>query len=151
MKRLILCCDGTWNRADQESNGVPCPTNVVKLGYRLAKRDGDIPQVVHYDHGVGTGNSLDRLTGGAFGYGIEDNIHGAYRFLVANYEKGDEIFLFGFSRGAFTSRLRADPTQELHDSVRQRWQQDPDYRPQELREYFRRMGDPLAVMPPWPP
>jgi uncharacterized protein (DUF2235 family) len=104
VKRLILCCDGTWNRADQQSDGVPCPTNVVKLGYRLAKRDGDIAQVIHYDHGVGTGNSLDRLTGGAFGHGLEANIHGAYRFLVANYEKDDQIFLFGFSRGAFTAR-----------------------------------------------
>ena len=36
MKKIVLCCDGTWNSADQESNGVPCPTNVVKLGYRVA-------------------------------------------------------------------------------------------------------------------
>jgi uncharacterized protein (DUF2235 family) len=105
VKRLIVCCDGTWNRADQQSAGEPCPTNVVKLAYRIAKRDGaGVPQVVHYDHGVGTGNSLDRLTGGAFGQGLEENIHSAYRFLVANYEDGDEIFLFGFSRGAFTAR-----------------------------------------------
>jgi uncharacterized protein (DUF2235 family) len=60
MKRLIICCDGTWNRADQESNGEPCPTNVVKLAFRVAKRDDDgTPQVIYYDHGVGTGNSLD--------------------------------------------------------------------------------------------
>ena len=104
MKRLILCCDGTWNKADQEDNGVPCPTNVVKLGYRVAKRDGAIPQIVYYDQGVGSGNILDRYTGGAFGEGLEDNIHDAYRFLVANYEPGDELFLFGFSRGAFTAR-----------------------------------------------
>ena len=105
MKRLILCCDGTWNRADQKSNGEPCPTNVVKLAYRIAKRDAaGVPQIVYYDHGVGTGNSLDRLSGGAFGGGLEENIHDAYRFLMANYEEGDEIFLFGFSRGAFTAR-----------------------------------------------
>ena len=105
MKRLVLCCDGTWNRADQKSGDEPCPTNVVKLAYRVAKRDGaGVAQVVYYDHGVGTGNTLDRLTGGAFGGGLEDNIHDAYRFLVANYEEGDEIFLFGFSRGAFTAR-----------------------------------------------
>ena len=104
MKRLILCCDGTWNKADQEDNGVPCPTNVVKIGYRVSKRDGAIPQVVYYDQGVGSGNILDRYTGGAFGDGLEDNIHDAYRFLVANYESGDELFLFGFSRGAFTAR-----------------------------------------------
>jgi uncharacterized protein (DUF2235 family) len=105
MKRLILCCDGTWNSADQASNGVPCPTNVVKLGFRVAKhsRDG-IPQVVYYDQGVGTGNSLDRLSGGALGRGLEENIYEAFRFLVANYQPGDELFLFGFSRGAFTAR-----------------------------------------------
>lgn len=104
MKRLILCCDGTWNSADQEDKGTPCPTNVVKLGYRVAKRDGSIPQIVYYDQGVGTGNVLDHLTGGAFGQGLEENIHDAYRFLVANYEPGDELYLFGFSRGAYTAR-----------------------------------------------
>src|SRR5262245_42812074 len=105
MKRIVLCCDGTWNSADQEKNGVPCPTNVVKLGYRIAKRDAQgVQQILYYDQGVGTGNSIDRLTGGAFGDGLEDNIHDAYRFLVANYEKGDELFMFGFSRGAFTAR-----------------------------------------------
>jgi len=104
MKRLILCCDGTWNRADQEKNGIACPTNVLKAAYRVAKRDGDIPQIVFYDQGVGTGNSLDRVTGGAFGEGVLDNILDGYRFLAANYEPGDEIYCFGFSRGAFTVR-----------------------------------------------
>ncbi|MEX0778776.1 MAG: DUF2235 domain-containing protein [Balneolales bacterium] len=104
MKRLIVCCDGTWNRADQAHDGEPCPTNVVKMASRVAKRDGDIPQVVYYGQGVGSGNILDRYTGGAFGHGLEDNIYEAYRFLMGNYEDGDEIFLFGFSRGAFTAR-----------------------------------------------
>lgn len=104
MKRLILCCDGTWNRADQEHDGVPCPTNVVKIACRIAKRDGDIPQIIYYGQGVGSGNFLDRYSGGAFGHGLEENIHEAYRFLMANYEPGDEIYLFGFSRGAFTAR-----------------------------------------------
>lgn len=108
MKRIIICCDGTWNRADQEHDGTPCPTNVVKLAYRIAKRDASgVAQVIFYDHGVGTGNALDRLSGGALGDGLEDNIHDAYRFLIANYEDGDEIFLFGFSRGAFTARSLA--------------------------------------------
>src|SRR6266446_4976907 len=104
MKRLVLCCDGTWNSADQESNGVPTPTNVVKLAYRVAKRDGATLQVIYYDQGVGTGNFFDRLTGGAFGDGVEANIYDAYRFLIGNYEPGDEIYLFGFSRGAYTVR-----------------------------------------------
>ncbi|HEX6266363.1 MAG TPA: DUF2235 domain-containing protein [Burkholderiales bacterium] len=105
MKRLVLCCDGTWNRADQEHDGAPCPTNVVKLAYRVAKRDpAGTPQIIFYEQGVGTGNALDRFSGGAFGDGLEDNILDVYRFLVGNYEPGDEIFLFGFSRGAFTAR-----------------------------------------------
>ena len=105
MKRLVLCCDGTWNSADQESNHEPCPTNVVRLGYRVAKRDAaGVAQIVYYDQGVGTGNTVDRLTGGAIGRGLDDNIYDAYRFLVCNYEPGDELFFFGFSRGAFTAR-----------------------------------------------
>ena len=108
MKRLIICCDGTWSRADQESNGVPCPTNVVKLAYRIAKRGPDgVPQIIFYDQGVGTGNFVDRLSGGAFGDGLVDNIFDAYRFLIANFEPGDEIYLFGFSRGAYTARSLA--------------------------------------------
>ena len=104
MKRLIVCCDGTWNRADQESEGVPCATNVIKLAYRIAKRDGDTLQVLFYDQGVGTGNKVDKIVGGAVGKGLDDNIFDAYRFLIANYEPGDEIYIFGFSRGAFTAR-----------------------------------------------
>jgi len=104
MKRLVLCCDGTWNSADQERNGVPAPTNVVKLAYRVAKRDAATLQVIYYDQGVGTGNFFDRLTGGAFGDGVEANICDAYRFLIGNYDPGDEIYLFGFSRGAYTVR-----------------------------------------------
>jgi uncharacterized protein (DUF2235 family) len=104
MKRLVLCCDGTWNSADQTRNDIPCPTNVVRIAFRIAKRIDDLRQIVYYGQGVGTGNSLDRFTGGAFGKGVEDNIFDAYRFLVANYEQGDELYLFGFSRGAFTAR-----------------------------------------------
>lgn len=122
MKRLILCCDGTWNTADQaavEEKAVDggrgdgktlerlCPTNVVKLAYRIAKADGAIPQIIFYDHGVGTGNVVDRLLGGAFGHGLVDNVYDAYRFLVANYARDDAVYLFGFSRGAFTARSLA--------------------------------------------
>ena len=102
MKRLVLCLDGTWNRADQ-----PSPTNVVMTVVRTAKRDGQTVQIGYYDQGVGTGNVLDRFTGGAFGEGLEDNINDAYRFLIGNYELGDELYLFGFSRGAYTARSLA--------------------------------------------
>jgi uncharacterized protein (DUF2235 family) len=104
MKRICIFCDGTWNRADQETGSIPCPTNVVKLAYRTAKQDGNASQLIFYDQGVGTGNMLDRISGGAFGEGLEDNVLDAYRFLIANYLQGDELFIFGFSRGAFTAR-----------------------------------------------
>jgi uncharacterized protein (DUF2235 family) len=105
VKRLILCCDGTWNRADQVTqDGKPCVTNVLKIARRIAKSAGGTPQIIYYGQGVGTGNALDRFSGGAFGEGLTENIFDAYRFLVANYEPNDELFLFGFSRGAFTAR-----------------------------------------------
>src|SRR5256885_6520626 len=105
MKRIVLCCDGTWNRADQAVAGKPCPTNVIKIAYRLCKRDPDgIEQIIYYDQGVGTGDAEDKLLGGATGAGLEQNIHDSYIFLMANYEPGDEIYIFGFSRGAFTAR-----------------------------------------------
>jgi uncharacterized protein (DUF2235 family) len=104
VKRIVLCCDGTWNKADQGEDGSPCPTNVINLAVRIAKCDGPTLQVTYYDQGVGTGNVLDRLIGGAMGEGLEGNIHDAYRFLIANYEPGDQLFFFGFSRGAFTVR-----------------------------------------------
>jgi uncharacterized protein (DUF2235 family) len=148
MKRLILCCDGTWNRADQEKNHNPCPTNVVSIAVRIAKRDGNVPQVIYYDQGVGTGNIADRLTGGAFGDGLEDNIYDAYRFLIANYEPQDELFLFGFSRGAFTVRslggmirkcgiLKRDAVASYRDAVQlyhQVHSSPDDKEPREFRE-----------------
>ena len=108
MKRLAIFCDGTWNKADQEHDGQSCPSNVVRLATRVARSGADgVPQITYYDQGVGTGNQLDKLTGGAFGKGLDINLYEAYRFLMLNYEVGDEIFLFGFSRGAYTVRSLA--------------------------------------------
>lgn len=110
MKKIIICCDGTWNSADQESDATkePIPTNVIRFAYRVANADAQgRPQLVLYTQGVGTGNVLDKVTGGMVGTGLEENIYEAYRFLVANYLPGDEIFLLGFSRGAFTARSLA--------------------------------------------
>jgi uncharacterized protein (DUF2235 family) len=64
-------------------------------------------QVVYYHEGVGTDGGLDKFTGGAFGKGIEANIRALYRFIVYNYAEGDELYFFGFSRGAFTVRTLA--------------------------------------------
>ncbi|MGL5082794.1 MAG: DUF2235 domain-containing protein [Microcoleaceae cyanobacterium] len=104
MKRLVVCCDGTWKKLD-----APCPTNVLKVAQTVKSVAGDgVSQIVFYDEGIGTeGNSLDVLLGGAFGQGIDRNIQDAYRFLCFNYSLGDEIYLFGFSRGAYTVRSLA--------------------------------------------
>lgn len=106
MSNLVICCDGTWNNADQqEVDGELCVTNVLKIACRLKKRtDAGAPQIVYYDQGVGTGNFVDRVQGGATGEGLEANINDSYRFLLANYVPGDSIYIFGFSRGAYTAR-----------------------------------------------
>lgn len=108
MKRIVVCCDGTWQRPLQNYRGQPAPTNVVRMADRIAKRDNHgVAQIMYYDEGVGTGGPFDAIWGGAFGAGLDQNIAQAYRFLVANYLLGDEIFLFGFSRGAYTVRSLA--------------------------------------------
>ncbi|WP_027183827.1 DUF2235 domain-containing protein [Desulfovibrio inopinatus] len=109
MKRLIVCCDGTWNKPEQEENGIPAPTNVFKLYNAVADQGPDATRQLKYYHpGVGSGRSLfDRIAGGAIGFGMSRNICSAYHWLATNYEGGDEIYLFGFSRGAFTVRSLA--------------------------------------------
>jgi uncharacterized protein (DUF2235 family) len=110
MKRIVLCADGTWSIRDQvdKATGKRRPTNVTKVARAIRPRDRHgTDQVVFYHVGVGTRPGVDRYTGGAFGDGIEDNIRELYRFLVYNHEPDDEIFLFGFSRGAFTVRTLA--------------------------------------------
>jgi len=110
MKRIVICADGTWNERDQvdEKTGRRHPTNVTKVARAvLPQAANGTPQVVYYHEGVGTGGGLDKFTGGAFGEGIEANIRVLYRFIVYNYAEGDELYLFGFSRGAFTVRTLA--------------------------------------------
>ncbi len=101
MKRLIVCCDGTWQGLTS-----PCPTNVVKMAQIIKPTAHDgTPQLIYYQAGLGTEHgALDKFTGGVFGLGIDTAIQDAYRFVCLNYEKGDEIYLFGFSRGAYTVR-----------------------------------------------
>ncbi|GAB4368467.1 MAG: DUF2235 domain-containing protein [Elainellaceae cyanobacterium] len=104
MKRLIICCDGTWNSLQRPSQA--SRSNVAEIARAIPPQDKDgIPQVVFYDDGVGTGYlAIDRLLGGAIGLGIDENILEAYRFLCMNYCPGDEIYMFGFSRGSYTIR-----------------------------------------------
>lgn len=104
MKRLIVCCDGTWQNLDGEY-----PNNVVKITQAIKTVDQNgTNQLIHYSSGVGSfGDLVARLGGGAFGWGLDNIIQTAYQFLCLNYEPGDQIYLFGFSRGAYTVRSLA--------------------------------------------
>ena len=118
-RNLVLLFDGTGNILGNQQD-----TNVVKLLRMLGKgRDpsGQAPtQLVYYDPGVGTANEFPadglfskarnkarQLAGLALGSGVFPNMAEAYRFLVNTYQRGDRIYLFGFSRGAFTARAVA--------------------------------------------
>lgn len=99
MKRLVVCFDGTWNRLD-----APHSTNVVLTAESVVPQaTGGVTQAIFYDDGVGT-RAFEKITGGVFGHGLVENMGDAYRFLIFNYMPGDEIYIFGFSRGAFTAR-----------------------------------------------
>jgi len=101
MKRIVVCCDGTWQNLTS-----PYLTNIVKIAQAIKPLASDgTPQILYYDEGIGTiGGRLEQLSAGAFGWGIDQIIQDCYRFLCLNYEKGDAIYLFGFSRGAYTVR-----------------------------------------------
>lgn len=105
-KRIVILCDGTWNSPDKLNNGIECPTNVVKIAKSI--KDFDTKgnkQLTYYDPGIGTsGLAIKRWYNGATGTGISKNILLAYKYLIMNYEIGDELYFFGFSRGAFTVR-----------------------------------------------
>lgn len=107
MKRLVLCCDGTWCFPDQSDGETSCPSNVTKFALGVADRDKDgVEQILFYHRGVGTGR-WDRIRGGAFGFGLSRDVQDVYRFIVEYYEPGDELYFIGFSRGAFTARSTA--------------------------------------------
>jgi uncharacterized protein (DUF2235 family) len=102
-KRLVLFCDGTWNNADIGG----ADTNVARLSRAVhaTTGTGGVLQCALYLRGVGTtGLEITRNFDGATGFGIDDNIKSAYSFIAQNFVPGDEIYLFGFSRGAFTAR-----------------------------------------------
>ncbi len=106
-KKLAIFCDGTWNDLRMTSE-----TNVALLAKCVASEDDDhVPQIVFYDEGVGVASDISvlsdelvKLWGGAFGRGLDRKVETAYRFIVANYEPGDDIYILGFSRGAYTAR-----------------------------------------------
>jgi len=115
-RKLVVCCDGTWNTPRTDTNifrtycflrerlGNPTElsqkTGVTTCGGRAA--DGS-DVLLFYDRGIGT-QWFDHLAGGAAGVGLSDNVRDAYYFLAQNFEPGSEIYVFGFSRGAYTAR-----------------------------------------------
>ncbi len=103
-RRLVVCYDGTWNSADKGGK----PTNVVNLVRAVRNLDDrGVSQITFYDKGVGTAGGTDALKGGGFGGGLTANVLDGYRFLANNYDEQDEIYVFGFSRGAYTARSLA--------------------------------------------
>lgn len=108
---------GTWLNSDsgvQQStlsrgganDRIQIPSNVTRI-CRALRTDtiGGIPQIIYYQAGIGTGVGFyDRIVGGGTGLGLSEHIREGYDFIVNNYVPGDEIFLLGFSRGAFTAR-----------------------------------------------
>ena len=131
-KNIIFCADGTWNKpveeTDQDSES---PSNVFKLFNLLAGKQGDnihfnvvtgriseyekslisdtkTVQIAKYINGVGDSNiKLNRILGGAFGFGLIERIARGYTFISRNYVEGDKIYIIGFSRGAYTARALA--------------------------------------------
>ena len=109
MKKIVICCDGTSNDFGDHNS------NVVKL-FNVLEKNTD-RQITYYDPGVGTPSTYDAFNpitkkleyvlGQSFGYGLNQNIMDAYAFLMKTYEEGDELYFFGFSRGAYTVRALA--------------------------------------------
>jgi len=103
MKRLVICCDGTWRRLYGDAL-----TNVALTARAVASRDAEgHPQIVFYSEGVGASLDGVSLWQGMTGADLDDNLLEAWLFLNLNYEPGDQIYLFGFSRGAYTVRSLA--------------------------------------------
>ena len=96
VKRIALFLDGTWNNVDDN-------TNVWRMKSLCAKSS---EQIVYYSAGVGT-QSGEHISGGMFGIGINEEVINAYEWLVEHYEPDAQLFIFGFSRGAFTARSLA--------------------------------------------
>jgi uncharacterized protein (DUF2235 family) len=108
-KNIVICCDGTGNEFG------PTNSNVVKL-FQVLAREGPA-QATYYDPGVGTMAAPQAISefmkkatwicGLAFGYGLKQKVCEAYTYLMEYYEPGDHVFIFGFSRGAYTARALA--------------------------------------------
>ncbi|MEX2488736.1 MAG: DUF2235 domain-containing protein [Pseudomonadales bacterium] len=105
MKRIVICADGTWNRPEEDPTE-DFPTNVLKIARAIKPVATDkTAQQVFYDWGIGSYH--DQVVAGTTGKGLHKNILDNYRYIVQNYSPGDELYLFGFSRGSYTVRSLA--------------------------------------------
>lgn len=165
MKRLVVCCDGTWQSVNND-----CPTNVLKIAQAIEPMVTDhqgntIPQILYYDEGIGAvpdegkqsfvknfGDLIEKVGGGAFGWWIDEKIKEAYIFLCLNYCPGDEIYLFGFSRGAYTVRslagliscsglLKRPDISKTSEAYRIYRLKDPDKRKREGEKFRQKNAD----------
>ncbi|KAJ7786267.1 hypothetical protein B0H16DRAFT_25079 [Mycena metata] len=110
-KRIIVCCDGTWQDGVSTENRQSY-TNILRLARTINHEDSrshpPIPQIVFYQSGIGSEKSFySEYIVGTTGSTLADKVEEAYGFIAHNYFPGDEIFLFGFSRGAYTARMTA--------------------------------------------
>jgi len=163
-KNVVVCCDGTANEFAKHN------TNVVKL-YSVLQHDA-ARQVAYYHPGLGTmepagalttfARKVTKLLGMAVGYGLANDIRNAYTFIMNNFEKGDRLFLFGFSRGAYTVRAVASLLHQygligrgneplVPYAIRmmmaiQRHRGDEARHQSEIDEYFKLAGDFKAAM-----
>jgi uncharacterized protein (DUF2235 family) len=101
MANIVVCADGTWNRPEEDLEKDHA-TNVLKLARAIKPESGDLEQHVFYDWGLGSYHNA--INAGITGNGIHKNIMDGYRYIVQNYNPGDKLYLFGFSRGAYTVR-----------------------------------------------
>ncbi|GAA5903520.1 T6SS phospholipase effector Tle1-like catalytic domain-containing protein [Sporobolomyces salmoneus] len=109
MRRLIVCCDGTWQSAVFQQDPERL-TNISRLCTAISRQDTrtspPIEQIKLYIPGPGTGEEMIMgVVSGAFGAGLLEKVREAYYWICSNYETGDEIHLYGFSRGAYLARL----------------------------------------------
>lgn len=109
MKRIITCSDGTWNVPGDLYKDHIVRSNIQKIFESICNEGADgIHQIKYYDEGIGVeGSKLRKMFDGITGGGLDENILDAYKFICWNYSQGDEIYLFGFSRGAYTARSLA--------------------------------------------
>jgi hypothetical protein len=112
MKRIVVLIDGTWNKEGITGNtnvATLDPGNRIVAGAFIKSEDAHgVAQHVHYHNGVGSeGDIFKRLLGGVIGIGLKQIIRRCYEFVVGDYAGGDEIYLIGFSRGAYAARALA--------------------------------------------